>query len=279
MSEPALAPMADGRAIPELGIGLYLVEEERAEQVVLDALEAGYRHVDTASFYGNETAVRRALDGSGVAEDDVFITTKVWNSDHGRQNTRAAFEASMERLGLDVLDLYLIHWAVPSRQLYLPTWEALIELQEQGRVRSIGVCNFPAAQLREIIAATGVVPALHQIELHPWFAQRELRALHAEYGIRTQAWSPLRRGRELLADPVLTRIAAEHDATPAQITLAWHRAHGIATIPKSVTRSRIIENFASLDVQLSAADIAQIDALDRPDGRTGSDPATMTRLD
>ena len=265
----------DGRTIPQLGYGVWQVEDEVAEKVVGTALETGYRHIDTAAIYGNEAGVGRAIANSDVAREDIFLTTKLWNSDQGYESAFEAFEASLEKLGTDYVDLYLIHWAKPQQSLYLDSWRALIELQKQGKVRSIGVSNFPEEQLREIIEETGVVPVIHQVELHPYFSQEALRAVHAEYGIATQAWSPLGNGSDLLQNPVLAEIAERHDATPAQVVLAWHLAKGTVAIPKSVTPSRIEENLASVNVKLTAEDIAAVDALSSPEGRIGADPANI----
>ena len=265
----------DGRSIPQLGYGVWQVEDEVAEKVVGTALQIGYRHVDTAAIYGNEAGVGRAIANSDVAREDIFLTTKLWNSDQGYESAFEAFNASLEKLGTDYVDLYLIHWAKPQQSLYLDSWRALIELQKQGKVRSIGVSNFPEEQLREIIEKTGVVPAIHQIELHPYFSQEALRAVHAEYGIVTEAWSPLGNGSDLLQNPVLAEIAERHGVTPAQVVLAWHLAKGTVAIPKSVTPSRIEENLASVNVKLTAEDIAAVDALSTPEGRIGPDPANI----
>ena len=264
-----------GRSIPQLGYGVWQVEDEVAEKVVGTALTTGYRHVDTASIYGNEAGVGRAIADSPVAREDIFLTTKLWNSNQGYESAFTALDESLKKLGTDYVDLYLIHWAKPQQGLYLDSWRALIELQKQGKVRSIGVSNFPEEQLREIIKETGVVPAIHQIELHPYFSQEALRAVHAEYGIVTEAWSPLGNGSDLLQNPVLAEIAARHDASPAQVVLAWHLAKGTVVIPKSVTPSRIEENLASVNVQLTAEDIAAVDALTSVEGRIGPDPANI----
>ncbi|MDO4897727.1 MAG: aldo/keto reductase [Rothia sp. (in: high G+C Gram-positive bacteria)] len=266
----------DGKTIPQLGYGVWQVENDVAEKVVGLALDAGYRHIDTAKIYGNEEGTGKAIAASGVAREDIFLTTKVWNDEQGFDAALAAAEASLERLGTDYLDLLLIHWAKPAQGLYVDTWKALIELQKQGKARSIGVSNFPEEQLREIIAETGVVPAIHQIELHPYFAQENLREVHAELGIATQAWSPLGNGSDLLANETIGKIAEAHGATPAQVVLAWHRALGNVAIPKSVTPERIVENFASLNLTLTDDEVAAISALSREDGRIGPDPATIT---
>ena len=262
----------DGNSIPQLGYGVWQIEDNGAADAVGTALEAGYRHIDTASIYGNEVGVGRGIAASSVPREDIFLTTKLWNSDQGFEKAIAALDASLERLGTDYVDLYLIHWAMPQQGTYLDSWRALIELKKQGKVRSIGVSNFPQAQLREIIADTGVTPAIHQIELHPYFSQEDMRAVHEELGIVTEAWSPLGQGGEILKDPVIVEIAGKHGVSPAQVVLAWHLAKGIVAIPKSVTPARIAENFAAANITLDAADIAAIDGLTRKDGRIGQNP-------
>ena len=262
----------DGNSIPQLGYGVWQIEDNGAADAVGTALETGYRHIDTASIYGNEVGVGRGIAASSVPREDIFLTTKLWNSDQGFEKAIAALDASLERLGTDYVDLYLIHWAMPQQGTYLESWRALIELKKQGKVRSIGVSNFPQAQLREIIADTSVTPAIHQIELHPYFSQEDMRAVHSEFGIATEAWSPLGQGGEILKDPVIVEIAGKHGISPAQVVLAWHLAKGIVAIPKSVTPGRIAENFAAANVTLDAADIAAIDGLTRKDGRIGPDP-------
>ncbi|MGO1285452.1 MAG: aldo/keto reductase [Brachybacterium sp.] len=278
-ASPAVPTLSfpDGRTIPQLGYGVFKVDPEVAADVTAQALEAGYRHLDTAKIYGNEEGVGRAVADSGIAREGLFVTTKLWNDAHAFDDAIAACEASLERLGLDYVDLYLVHWAVPEQGRYVEAWKALIALQERGLVRAIGVSNYPKAQLEEIIEATGVAPAIHQIELHPYFQQRELREVHERHGILTEAWGPLGQGKsDLLENPAVTSVAEAHGVSPAQAVLAWHLAHGIVTIPKSVTPSRIVENLASVDVTLTAEEVAAIDALDRPDGRGGADPATKT---
>lgn len=263
----------DGNQIPQLGYGVWQVEDDVAEKVVVQALDAGYRHVDTAKIYGNEAGVGRALAESDVDENDVFVTTKLWNDDQGYESTLEAFDASIERLGLTKpLDLYLIHWAQPANGKYLDTWKAFIELQKQGKVKSIGVSNFPEEQLREIIDETGVTPAIHQIELHPYFNQEHMRRVNEELGIKTEAWSPLGQGGDVLKEKVVTDIAEKHDAQPGQVIIAWHLAIGNVVIPKSVTPERIVSNLASVDVRLSDEEVEAINGLTRDDGRIGMNP-------
>ena len=266
----------DGNTIPQLGYGVWQVEDDVAEKVVVQAFEAGFRHIDTAKIYGNEAGVGRAIERSGLTPEEIFITTKLWNADQGYESTLKAFEESMERLGLDTLDLYLIHWMQPKQDKYVETWKALIELQKQGRVKTIGVSNFTKEGLQRLIDETGVVPAINQVELHPFFNQAELREFNASKGILTQAWSPLGQGGELLESAVIGQIAAKHGATPAQVVIAWHLAIGNVVIPKSVTESRIRENYAALDVSLDETDVQAINGLDNSAegaGRIGPDPA------
>ncbi|MFJ4027193.1 aldo/keto reductase [Paenarthrobacter sp. NPDC089989] len=272
-SSPTLT-FNDGNTIPQLGYGVWQVEDDVAEKVVRQAFEAGFRHIDTAKIYGNESGVGRAIASSGLSAEEIFITTKLWNADQGYEATLEAFEKSLDRLGIETLDLYLIHWQQPKQDKYVDTWKALIELKKRGRVKSIGVSNFTTEGLQRIIDETGVVPAINQIELHPFFNQSELRAFNASKGILTQAWSPLGQGGELLENPTVAEIAAKHQATPAQVVIAWHLAIGNVVIPKSVTESRIQENFAALSVKLDDADVEAINGLDRgAEGRIGPDPA------
>ena len=267
----------DGYTLPQLGYGVWQVPDEEAEQVVGAALEAGYRHIDTARAYGNEAGVGRAIARAAIPKDEICIATKLWNADQGYDSTLEAAEASRRRLEVEYIDLYLIHWAMPARQLYRDTWRAFVELQQRGTVRSIGVCNFPERQLDEIIADTGVTPAVHQIELHPFFNQAAMRQTNAERGIVTEAWSPLGQGGDILRNEQIVRIAATHEATPAQVVLAWHLALDNVVIPKSVTPSRIVENFRAQDIHLSAADVQAINSLDNG-GRIGADPAEANHL-
>lgn len=276
MTPVAPLPLNDGRTIPQLGYGVFKVDAAEAADVTGQALTAGYRHVDTAKIYGNEEGVGEAVRASGLPREQVYVTTKLWNDAHAHDDAVAALEGSLERLGLEYVDLYLVHWAVPSQGQYLEAWKTLIELRDRGLATSIGVSNYPAEQLREIIEATGEAPAVHQIELHPYFQQRALRELHSEHGIVTEAWGPLGQGKsDLLENDAITSIATARGVSPAQVVLAWHIAHGIVALPKSVTPSRIVENLEAAEIELTAEEVAAIDALDRPDGRGGADPATF----
>lgn len=277
-STSPLLTLNDGKKIPQLGFGVYKTPNDEVEAAIECAFEAGYRHIDTAKLYDNEEGVGRAVRNSGLERSSVFVTTKVWNDDHGREKTRRACEESLERLGLDYVDLYLIHWPMPMNGLAVDTWEELIRLREEGLVTSIGVANFPAQRIDELTEATGVVPVLNQIELNPYFAQDDLREANRERGILSQAWAPLHRGKGLFDEPIIRDIAERLEATPAQVVLAWHLALGTIAIPKSVTPSRIRENFDALNVRLTPEDLAAIAALDRGEaGRTGFDPETMER--
>ena len=262
--------MNDGRTIPQIGFGVWQVPDDVAVEATGVALEAGYRHVDTAAVYENERGVGEALRRSGLRRDDVFVTTKVWNTDQGYDATMRAFEKSTGLLGLDEVDLYLVHWATPARDLYSDTWRALIALHEEGRARSIGVSNFHITHLERIIGEYGIVPVLNQIELQPWLPQKELRAYDAEHGILTEAWSPLASG-ELINDPTLAAIGAKHGKSTAQVMIRWHLQLGNVVLPKSVTPTRIRENIDVFDFSLDADDMARIDTLDCG-RRTGPNP-------
>ncbi|ANZ43607.1 oxidoreductase [Lentzea guizhouensis] len=257
--------------MPQLGFGVWQVPDAEATPAVTEALQAGYRSIDTAAAYGNEGGVGAAIAQSDVDRSDVFVTTKLWNADHGHDSALRAFDASQSKLGLDVVDLYLIHWPTPARDLYVDTWKAFVELREEGRVRAIGVSNFQPAHLQRLIDETGVVPAVNQVELHPYLQQAELRAFHEKHGIHTEAWSPLGQGGELLEDPVVTEIAARHDRSAAQVVLRWHLQIGNIVIPKSVTPARIRENIDVFGFELADEEIAALSTLDRG-GRIGPNP-------
>ncbi|ALN73045.1 aldo/keto reductase [Aureimonas sp. AU20] len=273
MSEQTSIPLNDGRAIPQVGLGVWQVPDDTATGAVAEALNVGYRHVDTAAIYENERGVGAGLRKGSVTRDDVFLTTKLWNENQGFDSTLRAFEESLTRLGTDHVDLYLIHWPSPARGLFVDTWKAFIRLREEGRAKSIGVSNFTAEHLDRLIGETGVAPVLNQIELHPRFQQRALREAHAARGIATQSWSPLGQG-QLLSDGTIAKIAQRHGKTPAQIIIRWHIDNGLVVIPKSVTPSRIAENLDVFDFRLNADDLSAIAALDASDGRIGSDPMT-----
>jgi diketogulonate reductase-like aldo/keto reductase len=266
--------LSDGRTIPAIGFGVYKVDDTEAETAVGEALAAGYRHVDTAEMYGNEAGVGRALRASGLPRAEVFVTTKVWNSHHGRAATLDAFDASLDRLGLDRVDLYLIHWPAAANDRYVETWQTLVELRESGRATSIGLSNFQVPHLERIIAETGVVPAVNQVELHPWLPQIELRAFHDAHGIRTAAWSPLGRGN-LIGEPSLTKIADKHGVSVAQVLVRWDVQQGIVVVPKSVTPSRIASNIDVSDFELDDEDLASIARLESG-RRTGSHPDNVS---
>ncbi len=261
--------------IPQLGFGVFQVPSAETELAVARALDAGYRHIDTAAAYRNEGAVGQAIHASGLPREEIFLTTKCWNDDHGHDKAKRAFKASLERLELEHIDLYLIHWPVPAHDLYVETWQAFIELQAEGLVRAIGVSNFQAAHLERLVAETGVVPAINQVELHPHFQQAGLRHEHDRLAIVTEAWSPLGQGLEL-EDPVIVEIAKAHSKTPAQAIIRWHVQLGNVVIPKSVTPARIVENIDVFDFELSDAEMDAIKALDAGT-RIGPDPDTFVR--
>jgi 2,5-diketo-D-gluconate reductase A len=259
----------DGQAMPQFGLGVFPTPPETTEQIVKMAVDEGYRAVDTASMYRNEDGVGKALEG----RPDVFVTTKLGNSDHGFDETLRAFEDSARKLRRSPLNLYLIHWPRPRVNRYGESWKALIRLQKEGRVRSIGVSNFNRDHLERIISETGVTPAVNQIELHPRFQQRALREFHDTRGIRTESWSPLGRGA-LLKDTVIVKIGAKHRKTSAQVVIRWHLDSGLIVIPKTVRLERLRENIGALDFRLDADDMRMIGGLDSRDGRIGPDPAT-----
>ncbi|WP_404289193.1 aldo/keto reductase [Glutamicibacter arilaitensis] len=265
----------DGNCIDQIGYGVWKVSDTDAEIAVGKALKAGYRHIDTARIYGNEDGVGRAIANSGIPRGEIFVTTKVWNSDQGYDKTLAAAEASLERLGMGHVDLYLIHWLQPQRGTYVDTWKALIQLQKEEKATSIGVCNFTIEAMEELYEHTGVRPVINQVETHPYFPQAELRAYEAKHGIAHESWSPLGHGGKLLTDPVILAVAQKHEASAAQVVIAWHLALGSVVIPKSVTDSRIIENLEAIELKLDDEDLAAINGLDRgPEGRISADPAT-----
>ncbi|MEU8976070.1 aldo/keto reductase [Streptomyces monashensis] len=264
----------NGIEMPQLGFGVWQVPDDDAERAVTTALAAGYRSIDTAAIYGNEEGTGKALAASGVPRGELFVTTKLWNADQGYDATLRAFDTSLAKLGLDHVDLYLIHWPLPSRDAYVDTYRALEQLYADKRVRAIGVSNFLPEHLERLIAETSVIPAVNQIELHPHLQQHAARAYHAEQGIATEAWSPLGQGKGLLEVPAIVAIAQKHGRTPAQVVLRWHVQLGTVVIPKSVTPSRIKENIEVFDFSLDDEDLAAISALNE-DRRIGPDPAAF----
>jgi 2,5-diketo-D-gluconate reductase A len=272
VSIPALT-LHDGVEIPQLGFGVFQVPPGDTQKAVETAIEIGYRHIDTAAAYRNEAGVGKAIAATGLGREEIFVTTKLWNSEQGHDSTLRAFEKSRERLGLDYVDLYLIHWPLPDRDLYLDTWRAFEEISAQGGARSIGVSNFRVEDLERLEREVETLPTVNQIELHPRLQQAELRAWHAEHGIATEAWSPLAQGA-LLDDPTIETIAAHHECTPAQMILRWHLQLGNVVIPKSVTPERVEENFRIFDFELSEDDMAAIARLDQG-ARIGPDPSTF----
>jgi 2,5-diketo-D-gluconate reductase A len=264
----------DGVAIPQLGFGVFQVPPAETQAAVEEALAVGYRHIDTAAAYRNEEGVGAAIAASGFPREELFVTTKLWNSEHGHDSTLRAAERSLAALGLDQADLYLIHWPLPAADLYLETWRAFEALRAEGMTRSIGVSNFRVEELERLRGEAEQQPTVNQIELHPFFQQAELRAYDAEHAIATQAWSPIAQGAAL-GDGTIETIAAHHQRTPAQVVIRWHLQLGNVVIPKSATPERIRENFAVLDFELSEDDMAAIARLDRGE-RVGPDPATFS---
>jgi 2,5-diketo-D-gluconate reductase A len=276
MEIPPVEMLNDGRTIPQLGFGVFKVDPAETERIVSDALEAGYRHIDTAMIYGNETGVGEAIADSGLARDDLFVTTKLWNSDQGTQSAFDAIDLSLEKLGLESVNLYLIHWPRPDLDRYLETWLAMEQIRDAGKATSIGVSNFHVPHLEKLAAGSSTVPAVNQIELHPTFQQRELRAHGAERGIAIEAWGPLGQGKyDLFGMPAIADAAAAHGVTPAQVVIRWHLQSGIIVFPKSNSAERMAENFDVFGFELSAEQMAAIDALDAGN-RVGSNPETAT---
>ena len=275
MTEQPRLSFNDGKTIPQLGLGVWKTPNGEAASVVKTALDTGYRHIDTAAIYENEEGVGEGIRQSGLPRGDVFLTTKLWNNDQGYDSTLKAFDASLKRLGTDYVDLYLIHWPAPRKGLFVDTWRAFVKLQQEGRIRSIGVSNFYPEHLEKLIGETEVVPVINQIELHPDFQQTEARQVHARHGILTESWSPLGQGK-LMQDRAIRAMAERLGRTPAQIIIRWHIENGLVVIPKSSNPARIAENFDVFDFTLSADDMNQLKALDDAGARLGPDPMTAT---
>jgi 2,5-diketo-D-gluconate reductase A len=270
-----LIPLNSGTQIPQLGFGVFLIAPEDTQQAVEDALEVGYRHIDTATGYGNEAEVGAAVRASGLPREEVFVTTKLRNDHHAAGNVEGAFEASLQALDLGYIDLYLIHWPMPRDDRYVDTWRVFDSFRSDGRAKSIGVSNFHIPHLERIIEETGVTPAVNQVELHPTFQQRELRAFHAVHGIETEAWAPLGQGRyDVFNLPPMQAAAAAHGVTPAQVVLRWHLQTGIIALPKSSSPDRMRENLDVAGFELTAEEMAAIDALDE-NTRLAADPSDI----
>lgn len=276
MNQPAINPsltLNDGNTMPQLGLGTWQTPEDEAAAIVVAALKTGYRLIDTAAIYGNEAAVGQGLRQAGLAREQIFVTTKLWNDAQGYDEALRAFDDSLKRLQLDTVDLYLIHWPAPRKDRYVDSWRALVRLKEEKRVRSIGVSNFQISHLERIIKETGVTPAINQIELHPDFQQQELQAFHAAHGILTQSWSPLGQGA-LLHNETILRIAAKHGKSTAQTIIRWHLDNNLLVIPKSVHAERVVENFSVFDFTLDPDDLARLATLDDAKHRVGPHPDT-----
>ena len=274
---PDQIKLNDGTAIPQLGLGVWQVDPDITAKVVGWGIEAGYRLIDTAEGYRNEEGVGEAIRQAGVPRNELYITSKLRNGAHRRDDALRAFDETMEKLGVEQLDLFLIHWPLPGQDRYVEAWKTLIELRDAGRIKSIGVSNFNPDHLERIIGETGVTPVVNQIELHPRFQQRDKRDFHSRHGIRIESWSPLGSGK-LLQDPIIDAVAGKHGKTIAQTIIRWHLQQGLIVIPKSVNRDRIAANFDVFDFKLDAEDFKAIDGLDLPSGRTGSDPAKASFL-
>ena len=277
MSDVPHVRLNDGNQIPQLGFGVFQIEPKDTFEAVASALEIGYRHIDTAEMYGNEREVGEAVRASGLGRDEVFVTSKLNNGEHRPDDARRAFDGTLSALGFDHVDLFLIHWPLPTLYDgdYVSTWKVLEELKADGRARSIGVSNFQVEHLERLAAEADVVPAVNQVELHPYFQNREVAAYGEEHGIATEAWSPIAQG-DALDDPEIVEVAEKLSRTPAQLILRWHVQHGYIVFPKSVTTDRIRENFALFDFELDADDMSRIDALDRSEsGRRGPHPDRM----
>jgi 2,5-diketo-D-gluconate reductase A len=277
-SSPSLK-LNDGRAMPQIGLGLMRFGGEgETVTVINNAVDAGYRLFDTAAVYGTEPQTGEAFKGLHAMRSDFFLTTKLWNDSQGKEAPLRAFNASMDRLGLDYLDLYLVHWPLPKIDRYVDTWRAMLTLRKEGRVRSIGVSNFTEQHLQRIIDETGEAPAVNQVEMHPYFQQRSLRSFHDRHGIVTQAWSPLGGSFvKLREEPVLATLAKKHGRTPSEIVLAWHVSCAVSFIPKATSPKHLADNMAAFQVKLDKADLEALSKLDRTDGRAGPDPDTFDR--
>ncbi|MET7765425.1 aldo/keto reductase [Streptomyces sp. NPDC005393] len=277
MSKVPFITLNNGVRMPQLGFGVWQVPDDEAQVAVRNALEAGYRSIDTAAIYGNEEGTGKALAASGIARDELFVTTKLWNSDQGYDSALRAFDTSLTKLGLDYVDLYLIHWPLPEVDKYVDTWKAFEKIYAEGRAKAIGLSNFHPAHIQRLLSETSIAPVIDQVELHPQLQQADLRAFNSRHDIVTEAWSPLGQGKGLLENPKLAAIAAKHGKSPAQVVLRWHLDLGNVVIPKSVTPSRIKENLDVFDFELDSEDLSTIDAMDAGN-RLGPDPDTFNMV-
>lgn len=277
MAEQPRVTLSDGNKIPQIGLGVWQVDPAITERVVVDGIKAGYRSIDTAEGYQNEEGVGAAIRSAGVPREELFITSKLRNGGHARDLALKSFDETMEKLGLDQIDMFLIHWPVPSQGKYVEAWKALVELQEQGRIRSIGVSNFNPEHIEKLVAETGVTPVVNQIELHPTFQQGKSRPFYRERNIAVESWSPLGSGADL-KNPVIGEIANKHGKSIAQVIVRWHLQEGFIVIPKSIHAGRMQENIDVFDFELDAGDMQRIRGLDDPKGRVGADPATASFL-
>lgn len=278
MSKVPFITLNNGVRIPQLGFGVWQIPDDEAQVSVRNALEAGYRHIDTAAIYGNEEGTGKAIAASGIARDELFVTTKLWNSEQGYDSTLRAFDTSLTKLGLDYVDLYLIHWPLPEVDKYVDTWKAFEKIYADGRAKAIGLSNFHPDHTQRLLSEASVAPVIDQVELHPQLQQAELRAFNSRHDIATEAWSPLGQGKGLLEEPKLVEIAAKHGKSPAQVVLRWHLDLGNVVIPKSVTPSRIKENIDVFDFELDSDDLSAIGALDSGN-RLGPNPDTFNLTD
>ncbi|TIR15182.1 MAG: aldo/keto reductase [Mesorhizobium sp.] len=274
---PEQLKLNDGSTIPQIGLGVWQVDPDITAKVVRWGIEAGYRLIDTAEGYRNEEGVGEAIRAAGVPRNELFITSKLRNGAHQRDAALRAFDDTMQKLGIDQIDLFLIHWPVPAQNKYVEAWKTLVELKQAGRINSVGVSNFNQDHLERIIGETGVTPVVNQIELHPRFQQRDKRDFHKKHNIHIESWSPLGSGR-LLSDPTLEKLAKKHGKSVAQVIIRWHLQEGLIVIPKSIHQERIAGNFDVFDFELDADDMQTIRGLDSADGRTGPDPATAAFL-
>ncbi|MBC7713177.1 MAG: aldo/keto reductase [Rhizobacter sp.] len=273
IENPKFISLNDKMKMPTVGFGTWRVSNTEAPEVVNQALDAGYRLIDTASMYNNEEGVGKGIKENSLSRNEIFLATKLWSNDHGYDSALRAMDNSLKKLQTDYIDLFHIHWPVPKQDKYVSTWKALNRLHKEGLAKSIGVCNFQISHLQRLIDETGIIPSVNQVELHPHFQQKELREFHAKHGIVTEAWSPLARS-EVFTDPVILSISKKYNKTPSQIVLRWHFESGIIAIPKTSKVSRMLENLNIFDFSLTAEDLKELSKIDREDGRTGANPDT-----